>query len=46
MEDKKNKNGAGDNQHHIMSLFATERIEDYVVLSLALLIVILILVLF
>ncbi len=46
MENKENKNGADYHQHHIMSLFATERIEDYVVLSLALLIVIFILVLF
>lgn len=40
MPDEKNK------EHHLMPLFATERLEDYVALSLALVIIILVLVLF
>ncbi|MBO8137575.1 MAG: hypothetical protein H0Z40_05505 [Desulfotomaculum sp.] len=39
-------NNEKKNQHHQITLFATERIEDYVALSLALVLLILVLVLF
>ncbi|AEF94273.1 hypothetical protein Desca_1417 [Desulfotomaculum nigrificans CO-1-SRB] len=44
MNQKPINNDKDNNDYHFISLFATERIEDYVALSLTLLILIIILV--